>query len=132
MRVQRGMTSLNFEDPIKFRSRSHFDTPKKNRVGASGGVENPSTHLSPFRPGLGNDKVRGGCPGLGKSFKLFTRMVHVNFGHRIQRNILKVPGLQVIFGYSLEMRTIIWPYIQCDVVLRNVTFLLRRGAALGF
>ena len=24
---------------------------------------------------------------------------HVNFGHRIQRYILKVPGFQVIFGH---------------------------------
>ena len=28
-----------------------------------------------MRPGLGNDKVRGGCPGLGKSFKLISRTV---------------------------------------------------------
>ena len=46
---------------------------KYSQPARSGGVENPSTHLSQFRPGLGNDKVRGGCPGLGKSFKLMSR-----------------------------------------------------------
>ena len=33
----------------------------------------PSEEGSHLRPGLGNDKVRGGCPGLGKSFKLISR-----------------------------------------------------------